>query len=494
MSKHDRSEDVKEWAKDLNFAVAKELWNFPHKYGGSNFSDIRDDEGNYYVDLVLGGGGMLGMAHAGFIHALEESDLKFRAVAGSSAGALSAALLMGIRPDKKWKGLFLGALLGALEGDELLDTVTGQKWFRGKFKKRAWINLLPSLMAFCRYLFFRGIIKGDTYENRLVDTLQEIGKEQDSPKKVVGRMTNPPKLTVCHETGEDDIKGLEYMRLKIVAANITQEEKVVYPDDRGQYDAFPEDKDQHDEDKDQLDKDKDQLDKDIRSVARWVRASSSVPIVFEPVRMTRAPAAMGDGPPQIDVVDGGLMSNFPISVFHRPDDEKAKKWEPEVGQEKQEAETGQEQQEAEAGQEQQEAEADPKKRVEGFYLTPRLPTFGCQLIAVKDRPNKTDCSWHLTKALIKSMMDVGDEDFIATNPDYRLVVTKIDVTEIEPFKSSNSDLEAFNLYLSREDKIGLFVHGYVRGKEFLKGFDWYGYKNLRRDMASERDKTGESDK
>ena len=84
MSKHDRSEVVREWADDLNFAVAKKLWDYPHKYHGSNFSDIRDDKGNYYVDLVLGGGGMLGMAHAGFIHALEESDLRFRAVAGSS--------------------------------------------------------------------------------------------------------------------------------------------------------------------------------------------------------------------------------------------------------------------------------------------------------------------------------------------------------------------------------------------------------------------------
>ena len=458
MSKQDRSEDVEKWANDLNFAVAKELWRFPHKYGGSNFSDIRDDEGKYYVDLVLGGGGMLGMAHAGFIHALEESDLKFRAVAGSSAGALSAALLMGIDPDREWKGMLLGGLLGALEGDELLDTVTGRTWFRSKFRDRGRNMWIPNAMAGIRYLIFRGMIKGNTYEDRLIETLETLGENREGQKEVVHRMTTPPALDICHETGEDNIEGLERMRLAIVAADITQEEKVEYPRD----------KDQFVEDEDQFVEDEDQLKKDIKFVAHWVRASSSVPIIFEPVRMERTPTAKGDSPPLfVDIVDGGLMSNFPISVFHRQDDEKAKKWEP---------------------------EADPKKRVEGFYLTPRLPTFGVQLLAGKNRPNKTDGPWRLFKAMIKSMLDVGDKGFIETNPDYRHVVTKIDVTEIEPFKSSESDLEAFNLYLSREERISLFVLGYVKGKEFLKGFDWYGYKNLRRDMAPEWDKTRESGK
>jgi NTE family protein len=193
-----------------------------------------------------------------------------------------------------------------------------------------------------------------------------------------------------------------------------------------------------------------------------------VPIVFEPVRMERTPTAKNDSPPLfVDIVDGGLMSNFPISVFHRQDAEKVGKWEPEAEQE---------------------------KRVDGFYLAPRLPTFGVQLLSGKDRPNKTDGPLKLFKALISSMLDVGDKDFIATNPDYRLVVTKIDLTEIEPFKSSDSGLEAFNLYLSKEERISLFVLGYVKGKEFLKGFDWYGYKNLRRDMAPEWDKSRESGK
>lgn len=430
MSKHDRSEVVREWADDLNFAVAKKLWDYPHKYGGSNFSDIRDDKGNYYVDLVLGGGGMLGMAHAGFIHALEESDLRFRAVAGSSAGALSAALLMGIDPDKKWKGMFLGALLGALDGDDLLDTFSGKLLFRWKFKWQLPFVWIPAVIAFILRIRHRGLISGEKYEEELKKSLQELRKEEVGEDHDIRRLIKPAKLQLRHVTGEDNVDKLGEIKLAIVASDITKEKKVVYP-----------------RDKDQFVEDKDQLEKNIKSVARWVTASSSVPIVFEPVQMERITTAGDVSPlPSVDIVDGGLMSNFPFSVFHRPNDE------------------------------------EPDKQLDGFFLPPRLPTFGVQLIA-KKTPNRTKGKFRYIFALIKSMTDVGDKEFFKNNPDYARVVTRIDLTKLEWFKNSKSSFEEFNLYLNKEHKIELFVTGYVHGKEFLAKFDWYEYKELRRKMA-----------
>jgi NTE family protein len=45
-----------------------------------------------HTSLVLSGGGVRGMAHIGFIKALQEHDIQIDRVAGSSAGALVGAL------------------------------------------------------------------------------------------------------------------------------------------------------------------------------------------------------------------------------------------------------------------------------------------------------------------------------------------------------------------------------------------------------------------
>lgn len=50
------------------------------------------------------------------------------------------------------------------------------------------------------------------------------------------------------------------------------------------------------------------LDPDDFPVARAVHASAAIPYVFEPVRVARA-----------TWVDGGLLSDFPVELFDRPD-------------------------------------------------------------------------------------------------------------------------------------------------------------------------------
>ena len=51
------------------------------------FSDIIDDEGNQYVDLVQEGGGVLGIALVGYTYILETAGIRFFHLAGTSAGA-----------------------------------------------------------------------------------------------------------------------------------------------------------------------------------------------------------------------------------------------------------------------------------------------------------------------------------------------------------------------------------------------------------------------
>ena len=60
------------------------------------------------------------------------------------------------------------------------------------------------------------------------------------------------------------------------------------------------------------------LDPDEQEVADAVRASASIPFFFEPVTLRSRGGP--DGPAQVStLVDGGVLSNFPIAVFDRTD-------------------------------------------------------------------------------------------------------------------------------------------------------------------------------
>src|SRR5690606_29655160 len=56
-------------------------------------SDIIDDAGHQYVDLVMEGGGVLGIALLGYTYALEQVGIRFLGIAGTSAGSITALLL-----------------------------------------------------------------------------------------------------------------------------------------------------------------------------------------------------------------------------------------------------------------------------------------------------------------------------------------------------------------------------------------------------------------
>ena len=61
-------------------------------------SDIVDEAGNQYVDVVMEGGGTLGVALLGYLYVLEQMDIRFLRAAGTSAGSIVAMLLAGGGP------------------------------------------------------------------------------------------------------------------------------------------------------------------------------------------------------------------------------------------------------------------------------------------------------------------------------------------------------------------------------------------------------------
>jgi NTE family protein len=87
------------------------------------------------IALVLGGGGARGFAHVGVIKALEAAGIKPDIVAGSSSGAIVAALYAG-----GYSGQELERIAVELNQGTLIDfSLFGQGWVRGE-ALQDWVN------------------------------------------------------------------------------------------------------------------------------------------------------------------------------------------------------------------------------------------------------------------------------------------------------------------------------------------------------------------
>jgi len=68
-------------------------------------SDIRDKFGKQYVDLVQEGGGVHGVALAGYTYVLEKMGIGFMKMAGTSAGSINTLLLNAVHTEQEAKAL-----------------------------------------------------------------------------------------------------------------------------------------------------------------------------------------------------------------------------------------------------------------------------------------------------------------------------------------------------------------------------------------------------
>ncbi len=204
------------------------------------------------VDGVFAGGGVKAFAFVGALQVMEENGYEFTRVAGTSAGAIVAALIKA-----GYTSAELFELLDDLDVEELKD------------ERMAY---LPAPITKWFLLYFRlGLYRGDELENWLKKVLA---------KKGVHTFADLPKQS-----------------LRIIASDLSKGKMLVLPDDLKDYGLIPE----------------------KFSVARAVRMSCSIPFFFEPVKLyDRAES----GKPCY-VVDGGVLSNFPMWLFM---DGGIKKW------------------------------------------------------------------------------------------------------------------------------------------------------------------------
>jgi NTE family protein len=209
-------------------------------------------------DLVLEGGGVKGIALVGAVDVLEESGYEVQRVAGTSAGAIVGALIAsGISSDDRYE-LMRSVDYGAFQDASLVDRLPGGKL----------LSLLTD----------QGVFEGKYLHRWLSEQL--AGRDIET------------FADLCLED-PDAARGDDYpSRLVVMASDVSNGCLRRLPLD---YPALGID------------------DPGSVAVADAVRASMSIPFFYEPVRLS-----CPDGK-EITLVDGGMLSNFPVSVFDRTD-------------------------------------------------------------------------------------------------------------------------------------------------------------------------------
>lgn len=305
------------------------------------------------INAVFEGGGVKGISLAGAVKAAELAGVHFGRVAGTSSGSIIAAVIA-----------------AGYTADEMKKIIEATP-FQSLLKRAPVFNtrvIGPAL----RVLIKKGLYSGEAFENWIRQILLDKGIF----------------------TFSDIPAG----KLHIVASDITNGKLLVLPDDLRHYGinplTFP--------------------------VAKAIRMSCSIPYFFDPVilRLIGAPARGKSFSEQfVYVVDGGLLSNFPLWLFDR----------------------------------QSKGVAEP------------IPVVGFQMVGKnRNEPHQIDGAFSMLTAMFETMLSAHDERYIEQQnrdrtikiPTLGISTTYFNLTTEESMKLYDSGLTAGNHFFAtwRPDK------------------------------------------
>ena len=218
------------------------------------------------ADAVFEGGGVKGIALVGAMQAFEEAEFEWQNVAGTSAGAITAALV--------------AVGYTAAEVKEIMDT---RVEFR-RFMDVAGIGKLPIVGPWLSLIFKNGMYEGDYF----LKLMRQLLSEKVGHERVTFR-----DLIIPREAGDsdEDYENLYKYKLRLIASDLSGNDMLVLPHDIRRLGVEPED----------------------LEVALAVRMSMGIPYFFKPVKF-------GVSRPKHWIVDGGMLSNFPIWLFDSTSD------------------------------------------------------------------------------------------------------------------------------------------------------------------------------
>jgi len=214
------------------------------------------------LDGVFEGGGVKGIGLVGALEEIERAGYAFVNVAGTSAGAIIATLVAAGYSPAELKPIIMG-----LDFHRFVDS--------------SWVGRIPFIGVAIEELAQNGLYKGDYFEGLMRDLFKHKGKEKFGDLRL-----DPQRFP-----GDADDPRYRYTA-QVVASDITRGRLLVLPRDIAAYGIDP-----------------DELD-----IARAVRMSMSIPFFFVPVKLpVKRPGTAREQ--ECYVVDGGLLSNFPVELF-----------------------------------------------------------------------------------------------------------------------------------------------------------------------------------
>lgn len=336
------------------------------------------------ADLVLEGGGVKGLGLVGAVEALAGAGYRFPRVAGSSAGALVAAFVAALQRDGQPLDR-LGELARGLDYRRLRD--------------RGLLGRLPALRPVADVLSLvleNGIYEGDSLRDWLAEALADLGVRTFADLRVA----EAPDAAEAAGT----LPQHRYT-LVVTATDLTRRRLVRLPWDYPRYG----------------------LDPDEQLVADAVRASTAIPFYYQPVVLP------GGGErstaPSATLVDGGVLSNFPIALFDRTDGR-----------------------------------------------PPHWPTFGVRLSA---RPGEAPTPpvrgpVSLARALVATLLEAADAEHL-DDPCVQARSIFVEAPDVSPID--------FALPPGRQEQ--LLSAGRAAAEEFLAGWDWPRYLARCREFEQE---------
>jgi len=322
------------------------------------------------ADLVLSGGGVKGIGLVGAVVALMDAGYRVQRVSGTSAGSIVGAVVAAAS---------MGDQLSSEEVKELALQLDYHK-----FTDAGLLERLPVLGPSWAVLRGTGIYKGDYAHEWVRSQLMNLGVRTFGDLAI----------------RDDSLPAEQRYKLVVTVSDVTTGQLVRLPwDYRRVYG----------------------LDPDEQSVADAVRASMAIPFFFHPAVLTSAAGLTST------LVDGGILSNFPIDSLDRTDGRK------------------------------------PRWPSFGVTVLPNLPE-GNDKVIPGFAPIRMLGPPRLLESVITTAL-VGRDQAYLSQPWVNARAIRVDSTDVGflDFDISDNEIEA------------LYAKGYAAAEKFLSTWDWHAY-------------------
>ena len=209
---------------------------------------------------MLEGGGVKGVGLVGAVDQLMRSGHTFERVAGTSAGSIAGALVA-----------------AGANADQLTEVLDGLQYERVPHRRPPGLPVASESFSLLRN---GGAYAGDYVRDFVFEKLKDLG------------VTTFGDLRRTDAGADPNLSDNRQYKLVVMATDVTRGRLLRLPWD---YPLL-------------------NLDPDVQIVADAVRASMSIPLFFEPVSIPD-----GKTGEATTLVDGGVLSNFPVEIFDRTD-------------------------------------------------------------------------------------------------------------------------------------------------------------------------------